>query len=330
MISVIIPLYNVEKYIENCLKSFENQKYKNFEIIIVNDGTKDNSANIVKQYIGKSQMKIKLICQENAGVSAARNKGIINAQGKYLCFVDSDDMVVPEYLSEMFDAITTNNYNIVICGTKLLAEECNSILTNYNKQPLEEMKSSEALKKFLFRDISPGVGSFLVESSVIKDNKLSFAEGFQYSEDIEFIFKIFAHSKKIAFTRNQLYLYRIRNTSVMSLVNDKRIDGFILMQGLESYFDQVNPEFAKTFRKFGVARWVWATLWQSILISRNYGDFIGSVENYNPKYYMRKLLNFSEKRVSMSALAYIICPFIYYYLTKKIICDKNIREFSTS
>ena len=101
MISVIIPAYNAEKQITNCLKSFENQRYKDFEIIVVNDGSTDKSEEVVNNYKQKSPMNILLVTQINSGVSVARNTGVKHARGNYLCFVDSDDMVTPEYLEKI-------------------------------------------------------------------------------------------------------------------------------------------------------------------------------------------------------------------------------------
>ncbi|MFZ5968923.1 MAG: glycosyltransferase family 2 protein [Bacillota bacterium] len=330
MVSVIIPLYNVEKYVEWCLLSFENQNYKDFEIIVVNDGSKDNSATVVEDYINRSQMKIKLIHQENAGVSAARNKGIENAAGQYICFVDSDDMVAPNYLGDMIDSLEKSNCEIVICGVKYIKEVSDSNLVVYKEYPIEKMDSYHALVKFLYRDITPGIWTLMTKREIIERNKLHFAEGYRYSEDIEMIFKMFGHSQNIVYLRNELYLYRIRDTSVMSLVDDKRLDGFELMKKLETYFDRARPDFAKQFRTYGVARWVWATVWQIATASTSYNDFINNSNKYDAKFYMKKLLNFPKRKVSISALVYTISPFIYYSIVKKIINNQSNRVFKTS
>ncbi|PKM83675.1 MAG: hypothetical protein CVU88_01795 [Firmicutes bacterium HGW-Firmicutes-13] len=330
MVSVIIPLYNVEKYIKWCLQSFENQMYKDFEIIIVNDGSKDNSANLVEEYIEKSQMNIKLIHQENAGVSAARNKGIDNSKGRYICFVDSDDMIAPNYLSDMAEILDNDDCDMVICGVRSISEESNCNLHYSGKNPFLKMSSHEALKKFLYRDINPGVWSLMVRREVIDENELRFAEGYRYSEDIEMIFKVIAQSNNIAITHVQLYLYRVRDTSVMSLVDDKRLDGLKLMKDLENYFDRLRIDFAEEFRRFGVSRWVWATLWQIAVASSSYNDFISDSNKYNAKFHMKKLLDFPKKKVSMSALVYSLSPFIYYIIVKKIIRIKTNRLFKTT
>jgi glycosyltransferase involved in cell wall biosynthesis len=330
MISVIIPLYNVEKYIKCCLFSFENQTYKDFEIIVVNDGSEDSSPNIVESYIDKSEMKITLVHQANAGVSSARNKGIEIATRPYICFVDSDDMVVPNYLSEMFSILDNNDCDMVICGKKNIPEDHYQSLLDVKSSYVSKANSYEVLRKFLYRKINPGVWSLLVKRKIIVENNLKFAVGYRYSEDIEMIYKMMANCKNVMVTKAQLYLYRVRSTSVMSLVDGKRMDGFILMKRLEEYFDRVKPDFSKEFRKFGVSRWVWATLWQIAMASNCYGDFVRYCYKYDANFYMGKLIHFPNKFISYSSLTYLFLPRVYYYTVKLVIGIKVNRSFNTS
>lgn len=328
MISVIIPLYNTEKYIKSCLLSFENQKCKDFEIIVVNDGSKDKSASIVREYADKSDLKIKLIDQENKGVSAARNRGLKSAVGQYICFIDSDDMVAPNYLSDMLGAINSLDCEVAICNYSVVSERQMCNIVNYPTHTITKMDSREAIKRFLYRDISPGIGSCMVKRDVIDGNGLCFAEGYHYGEDIEMIFKILAHSENVAYIRYPLYLYRAHDTSAMSLVDERRLDGLKLMQGLEAYFGRVRPDFAKEFKKYGVARWVWATLWQIAMASDSYDSFVVNANKYNATFYMKRLVTFPRKKVSTSALMYVISPLIYYKIVRKIMTfKKNKRNY---
>lgn len=114
-VSVVVPVYNVEKYIERCLDSLVRQKFGyEYEIIIVNDGTKDNSMTIADRFASEYDF-IRIITQQNAGLSAARNTGLANARGEYIAFVDSDDFVSPFYISEMYTLAVKNNADIVQC-----------------------------------------------------------------------------------------------------------------------------------------------------------------------------------------------------------------------
>lgn len=318
MISVIIPLYNVENYITDCLVSFEKQTYKDFELIIVNDGSTDDSASIVEKYSQNSNMTIRLINQKNSGVSSARNKGIDESIGEYLCFVDSDDLVGSEYLSEMIGTITNNNCNLVICGSKFVPEDWDIRLYSYKKHPTDIMNSYEALKRFLYQEIVSGVCFIMVKREVIKANKLYFSEGYNYSEDLEMMWKLIANSNSIAYSKNELYIYRIRKGSAMSVVDSKRMDGYYLMKGLEEYFQRVRPDFSEEFKRYGTSRWVWATLWQIVLASDNYRGFILSANKYNAKQHMKRLLSYPKFYVSMIAFLYLLSPRLYYYIMKKV------------
>ncbi|MFC6648997.1 glycosyltransferase family 2 protein [Paenibacillus rhizoplanae] len=275
MISVIIPLFNVERFIEECLRSLENQIYKNFEVLIINDGSTDNSVFIVEEYIKISSMCIKLVSQKNAGVSAARNKGIDEAIGEYLCFVDSDDMVTPEYLSGLIDLIKTNKSEAAFCGYKMVSEnyKIDKHLESYNLSSHETISSYQALEKYLYHEFVSGACSLLVKKDLLEKYELRFTEGYRYSEDLEMVWKIISICKSISINKNQMYLYRTRRGSAMTFVDEKRDDGFKLMIGLEEHFRYYRPDFFMEFSKFGVARWVWATLWQIAITSENYSDF---------------------------------------------------------
>lgn len=111
-VSVIVPVYNVEEYIRECIKSIQVQTYSNLEIIVVNDGTKDKSIEIIKDLI-KTDSRIRVISQPNQGLSAARNTGIENASGKYVAMIDSDDKIKPDFIKHLFDVADSQSADIV-------------------------------------------------------------------------------------------------------------------------------------------------------------------------------------------------------------------------
>ena len=125
-ISIIIPVYNVEKYLNKCLNSVIEQTYKNIEVILIDDGSTDNSGKICDEY-AKNDIRIKIIHQQNGGVSTARNNGLEHATGKYITFVDSDDYIEKEMIETMAKKIMKKNADIVICGVTDRDEENNII-----------------------------------------------------------------------------------------------------------------------------------------------------------------------------------------------------------
>jgi len=329
MISVIIPLYNVENYIWRCLQSFENQHFYDFELIVVNDGSTDKSACLVEEYAKTSKMNIKLIQQGNAGVSAARNAGFQHAAGRYVCFVDSDDMVSPNYLSALFDGIERTSADVALCGIELVGDAASPIRERQRQHDAVKCSSGNVLQRFLYRDIVLGIWSLLIKKEIMSENKIAFAAGYRYGEDIEVIYKIFSHVTDVACIKEPLYLYRMRPNSAMSLVDRKRLDGYKLMTYLENYLDKVRPDFAENYRAYGVARWVWATAWQVASGTERYSDFIGHMNEYNAALHMRKLHDFPRKVVALSALVYTYSPLVYYKIVRALSFVRG-RSFTSS
>lgn len=121
MISIIVPIYNAEKYIDRCVSSIVNQTFRDLEIILVNDGSVDNSLSICKLWENRD-VRVRLFSQDNTGVSSARNLGIKNATGDFLMFLDSDDYMLPDMCNVMYDTLNEKNADLVICGIKETGE----------------------------------------------------------------------------------------------------------------------------------------------------------------------------------------------------------------
>ena len=182
MISIVIPLYKVESYIESCLISLENQSFKEFEVIVVNDGSPDMSADIVEDFIKSSKLNIKLINQENRGVSAARNNGIDYISGEYVCFMDSDDMLDSEYLMIMQKEINMRGADICICRSRHIDENETKVYTLKNgaiKSAVKSENSGSEKGKLIPTDIGVIVNDFLQEyfPSIMDYNFTAIVEG---------------------------------------------------------------------------------------------------------------------------------------------------------
>lgn len=317
MVSVIIPVYNVEAYVKDCLQSFENQTYRDFELLIINDGSTDQSREIIRDFISGSDMTIHLIDQENAGVSAARNAGLERAQGDYICFADSDDMVTSEYLGTMVDVMKKTGCDLMTCGAGRLGASRKLETSRFSAEPqIDLMTSAEALERLLFKKMHESVWSKMARRDLILKNNLSFVVGCRYAEDLEFTYRMLAYAKKVAQIRDELYLYRIRDDSATGMVDDRRLDGLEAIKALEGFFADVRPDFSPLFGRYGVARWIWATLWQIAMTDRSYREFASSMAKYDASSYMRKLVTFPQARVSTSSRLFALSPWLYYECTR--------------
>ncbi len=220
-ISVIIPIYNVEKYLEKCLESVINQTYKDLEIICVDDCSPDNSNKIVQEYL-KKDSRIKLIQREkNGGLSAARNSGLNKATGEYVYFLDSDDWIDLDYLEKMVSAMKENNVDVVL-NTKIIKEEEGKqnaqFLPNLCPEALENvsLKTKNCVWKLVWN-----TWAYLWKKSALDKIDAKFPEGF-INEDMYFQSIVLSSLDKIYVTRNSSYHYLIRKNSISDDLKSKR------------------------------------------------------------------------------------------------------------
>lgn len=209
-ISVVVPIYNVEKYIRKNVDSIINQTYKNLEIILVDDGSKDNSSNICDLY-KKKDKRIKVIHKENGGLSSARNAGIEEATGDYVAFVDSDDYIEPNMYEEMYEASQKFSCDIVTCSYKYVYDDgsvkyINSDTENREYDFFSAIKEMNIFSKF---DMSACTKLFKKE---LFDN-IRFPVG-KLSEDYYVMYLLFEKASKIYYIAKPYYSYFQRKNSI--------------------------------------------------------------------------------------------------------------------
>lgn len=217
MISVVIPVYNVEKYISACLKSVIVQTYEDIEIIIVNDGSTDNSLNICEEF-AKADKRIKIITQENGGISAARNTGIKYACGEYITFIDSDDVIDSDMLQYLYEMIQDND--MAVCQRKNI-DAAGNILRTKNKVQSRVINGNKNCMKEFFttRDIDTVAWGKLYNRKHFENIK--YPNG-KYHEDIFTTYLIVAQCKKIAIGSEAKYLYRNRDSGISKIKFTRR------------------------------------------------------------------------------------------------------------
>ena len=213
-ISVIVPVYNVEKYLRRCLDSLVNQTFKDFEVILVNDGSPDNSQSIIDEYQSKYPF-IKSLKKENGGMSSARNMGLDNAVGEYIAFVDSDDYVEVFFLEKLYNRAIETNSDVVICNYHALnEEESRTINCHMNFSP-------EDKKEYLLSP--PMVWNKLIKKEVM--DKIRFREGIFY-EDLDICVRMLPLINKISFVDEPLYNYYLQQSG--SIMTQKEFNVHLL------------------------------------------------------------------------------------------------------
>ena len=254
-ISVIIPVYNVEKYLERCLDTVISQTFEDIEIICVNDGSTDNSREILEDYKNKDS-RIIVLDKENGGLSSARNAGMAIATGNYISFIDSDDWVGLTFLEKLYKNITTFGTDISICGVHQYNEVTQKVNDSVPYFTLKYFDDSFENKVFSYEDTK----HFLMDVPVMAWNKLykksfldeynaKFPEGLIW-EDGPFFFSIFFKTKKVSIIRDLLYYYRInRKGSIVQRGGKPFIDIIDVVELMYNSikdlpcFDEIKNEF---------------------------------------------------------------------------------------
>lgn len=216
-VSVIVPVYNTENYLSKCLDSLINQTFKNFEVIIVNDGSKDNSQETIDKYT-KMHSNFKGYIKENGGLSDARNYGIKKATGDYIALVDSDDYVDKSFLEKMYGKAISDNLDIVVCDAVNVYEDGKEEIIKSNHH-----YTNSDIKNYL---VAPPTGCIrLYKRSLLLKEK--FKKGILY-EDLELVPGLVLQTKKVGFLEEGLYYYLQRSGSIMKQANfnEKLLDIF--------------------------------------------------------------------------------------------------------
>lgn len=216
--SIIIPVYNVERYLQECVKSVLEQSFQNFEIILVDDGSKDNSGKLCDELSEKNDT-IKVIHKENGGLSDARNFGIKEAKGEYLVFLDSDDFWDDtEFLEKLNEIIQKKEKDLIIIGLKKYFESTNRIEEKDN----EKLNNNESIEELLKNNLYKACAcSKIIKRNIVIENNLYFPKG-RLSEDIEWCARVLKviDLNKIYYFPNNVYVYRQRENSISKKVDD--------------------------------------------------------------------------------------------------------------
>lgn len=233
LFSIIIPVYNVEAYLKKCIDSVLIQTYNDYEIILVNDGSTDGSSAICRDYSTRNQ-QIKLIVQENRGVSAARNAGIAEAKGDYLLFLDADDKLKPGALAVLDEELSINKPDIIMFNADVFEDISKKFVNSpYKREQIKNNKIISGREYFVHYYLEKMLGTIclcIFKRMYLKNNSLWFAEN-QIYEDVLFFFQSLMKADTVKTVEKDLYIRRIRSNSIMtSEVKAKNIENMLFLQ----------------------------------------------------------------------------------------------------
>lgn len=226
-VSVIVPVYNVEKYLEKCLKSLVGQTLMDMEIIIVNDGSTDNSKEIVEKIRKQFPDKIVYVEKENGGLSDARNYGIPYAKGEYIAFFDSDDYVEKDMYKKMYEIAQKENSDMVECD----------FYWEYPDRQKEDIGQIYEGKKEMIEKVRVMACNKLIKREILEKTNIKFPKGLRY-EDVEFTYKLIPYLEKVSFLKEPCFHYIQREGSISNVQNERTKEIFEVLEHVLQYYQQ--------------------------------------------------------------------------------------------
>lgn len=228
-VSVIVPIYNVEKYLEKCINSLLSQTLEDIQIILVNDGSKDNSGNISKEYEKNNKDRVIYVEKENGGLSDARNYGLKYATGDFIAFLDSDDYIEKNAYEEMYNKAIEENADYV---------ECDFIWEFPNKIRMDKQYPYKN-KKEMLSFVRVVAWNKLIKRQLITDNNLEFPKGLRY-EDVEFTYKLIPFINKFAYVDKPFIHYVQREGSIANVQNERTAEIFTVLDNVIEFYKKNN------------------------------------------------------------------------------------------
>lgn len=316
LITIVVPIYNIEKYVEKCIESIIGQTYKNIEIILVDDGSKDNSGKICDEFATKDH-RIKVIHKENGGLSDARNKGLEVARGKYIVFVDGDDYIEQDMIEDLYSNLKENNLKIAVCGAyRVIGNKKNFFKKTYNKKIFSK---EEALIKIIDErnDFRVWAWNKMYDISLFKNIRYPLRKIY---EDVGTTYKLIDLVDEVIYTGKQSYNYCDRADSItgIEIFNEKELNRIEMCEEMCDYIEKKYDKLKYYYEFFKITQYI-AVI--NIMIKSNLYDF--EIINKTRKLISKNLFHIIFLNVSMIKKIQILLFKINFKIYKKIY---NIRK----
>lgn len=314
MISVILPIYRVEPYIGDCLRSLLSQTCRDFELILVNDGTPDASMEIARRCLKDAAVPCRILETENRGVSAARNAGIAAARGDYFITVDADDRVSPVFLERLLSlAESCPDSDVVGCGFQIVKPGQPACPVAEDEAP-RRFSPGQAQTLFARRTVRFVLPALLIRRRFVQEHAITFDEAVRYSEDVQYIWRLLAYtSHEVAYLPGQHYFYVLHPGSTMTGSDVPKIltgcDGVHRLAG--EIENRLTPAAGRGFE----AKWTLAMLHGAAKMLE-LSDFLCLYDRSGGKSCLAQAVRWGDMRLKLSALALGLSRRLGYSLLK--------------
>ncbi len=309
-VSVIIPCYNSETLLDETMESLEKQSCKDFEVVCIDDGSTDGTLEVLHKWEKKNGFNIRIVRQKNNGVSAARNKGISEAKGEIILFLDSDDIYHSSFIEKILNGLKKADIAYCKLNRNLkIVYRCNS-----SKKEFKVQNIKEAMNKLLYEMGSYGFYCYAYKKELINKYNLRFDEDTAFGEDREFIWKYIAHCKKAAWLDLPLYGYRRNpNSATKRLASWRKTDSLKAVKRTESYLEDNNCVFAEEYKSYMFARVMWSTA-KMFSVSKDRELFDRLQDEFDVRSCMKRTASDPNILVRIASRMFLMNPTIFYNL----------------
>ncbi len=309
-VSVIVPVYNSSQYIGETLDSIVNQDFDNYEIIVIDDGSSDDSLEIVNDKLNAANIPNTIIHQENQGVSAARNKGIEVSNGDYLVFVDADDYIAPNHLSQLYNGKT--DFSLI-----QLIKKDGDTTSRPHSYPQDIISAKEFIEMELKMQIPFNFVQLMYKTDIIKSNSIKFSSNYIYGEDTQFALIALSYGDKIAISNEATYYYVQHSQSAIRTSQFKRFEVVGMFEELASFYKRQGYEDLSQLI-------ITSRIPKAIFGNMNYFfyngyDFDEVIDKMRELDLFEKLSKFEgDTKFKLKIRLFLLNPKIYYNVWKKL------------
>lgn len=308
-VSVIVPVFNEGEYISAALDSIINQNFDDFEVIVVDDGSTDDSLQIAEEKLSSSDISHKIISQKNSGVSSARNRGINEATGEYMVFVDGDDYILTDHLSQLYNP----DYDFTLI--QLVKKQQDSISSPHIYEN-EEMPTEEFIRLELEMKIPFNFVQLSYKRDIIKEHDLKFREDVSYGEDTDFALRALSYGKDIKISNEITYYYLQHSDSLISTSQLKRFDYIPVLEDLAEFYENRNlNDLAGLIHTSRIPKAIFGNMNYFFYNDYDFDDVMARMSELD---LFSKLSRFEgDKKFGLKIKLFLFNPKLYYRLWKK-------------
>ena len=314
IISVIIPVYNVGKYIENSMKSVIAQRFADFEVILVDNNTPDDSIEIAEKVLAGTNINYRVVKQTIQGLPAARNKGIEKAKGECIISIDPDDTISSFFLQELYRYATDNNLPVVFGEYDEVTEENLFIFPEENKEGAFELLDREyTMENLLTRRLPLMVSNMFFKKSFFVEHQFQFDQEVILGADLMLVWRILLNLEKIGYLNKKLYNHFFRSDSLITAPSSRKIE--TNLAGYRRTCEYVSQHYSKKFSEWIYARELYGLL-SVVSIHGEYKMLKKNLALYYNKDIHRSLQSFFDKRINIMDNILYYCPPLFFIINK--------------